>query len=195
MTNVLTALVPRLMVPPTWEDKLDASDVHGIPTLDGFICDLKTKVIPKRKKSDMFTKTFNVNRPGSHLDYYQQMRTYFLNFSCERKELMEFLLKTFGMSITMDNSAKLIYFFIGSGDNCKITMKNLLTAMCRNFATSMNKYMLVRNRGDAGRATTWLQSLVKSRISLSDGLGDNDIINSEKLKELTGETAICYRGL
>ena len=78
LTNVLTVLVPRLMVPPTWEDQLDASDVYGIPTLDGFICDLKCKVIRKRTKSDMFTKTFNVNRPGSNLDCYQQMRTFFL---------------------------------------------------------------------------------------------------------------------
>ena len=77
LTNVITELVPRLMVPPTWEDQLDASDVYGIPTLDGFICDLKTKVIRKRKRSDMFTKTFNVNRPGSQLDCYQQMRTFF----------------------------------------------------------------------------------------------------------------------
>ena len=108
---------------------------------------------------------------------------------------MEFLLKTFGMSITMDTSAKLIYFFIGKGDNCKSTMRKLITAMCGDFVTSMNKDTLVRNSGDAGRATTWLQSLVKSRISLSDELGDKDIINSAKLKEITGETAMCYRGL
>ena len=95
----------------------------------------------------------------------------------------------------MDTAAKTIYFYIGAGDNCKSTIRNLLAAMCGDFATSMNKDMLVGRRGEAGRATTYLESLVKSRLSFSDELGTNDILNCEKVKEITGETPIAFRGL
>ena len=108
---------------------------------------------------------------------------------------MDFLLKTWGLSLTMDTSAKKIYIYLGTGDNCKSAVRNLLAAMCGDFATTMNKDMLVAKRGEAGKATTYLESLVKSRLSFSDELGRNDVLNCEKLKELTGETSVAFRAL
>ena len=108
---------------------------------------------------------------------------------------MDFLLKTWGISLTNDTTAKLIYFYIGTGDNCKSTIRKLLAGLCGDFATSLNKDILVRRKRDAGKATTELQSLFKARISFSDELGVNDILVCEKIKELTGETPICFRDL
>ena len=89
---MLTALVPRMIVPTIWE--VDASDVYGIPTMDGYLCDLKTKVIRKRRRTDMFSKTFCINRPGTNMEFYPRMYSFLENFCCARKELMDFLLKT-----------------------------------------------------------------------------------------------------
>ena len=106
---------------------------------------------------------------------------------------MEFLLKTWGLNITMDMSAKLIYFYLGvDGDNAKSTVRNLLSQMCGGFATTLNKDLLVGKRGEAGKATTQLQSMVKSRLSMSDELGRQDVIDTTKLKEITGETSISF---
>ena len=76
VSNVLTALVPRLMVPAEWEEKLEASDDYGIPTLDGYLCNLKTKLIRKRKRTDMFTKTFNKNQPRRNMEFYPTLYSF-----------------------------------------------------------------------------------------------------------------------
>ena len=67
--------------------------------------------------------------------------------------------------------------------------------MCGGFATSLNKDLLIEKRGDAGKASTQLQSMVKARLTMSDELGSRDVIDSTKLKEITGETPMSYRGL
>ena len=65
------------------------------------------------------------------------------------------MLKTWAHSLTMDTSAKLVYFFLGKdGDNCKSQMRKLLTAVGGDFITSLNKDLLVGRKGDSGKATT-----------------------------------------
>ena len=109
---------------------------------------------------------------------------------------MEFLVKTWALNITMNMRAKLIYFYIGiDGDNGKSTVRKILAALCGDFASSLNKDLLVGRGGEAGKATTQLQSLVKSRLSMSDELGHNDVIHCAKLKEVTGQTPMSFRGL
>ena len=57
--------------------------------------------------------------------------------------------------MTLDMSVKMIYFYIGTdGDNCKSTMRRLLIAMCGDFASSLNKDLLIGKKGDKGKATT-----------------------------------------
>ena len=57
--------------------------------------------------------------------------------------------------MTMDVSCKLVYLYLGiDGDNAKSFVRKLLTNMCGNFATSLNKDMIVGRKGDSGTATT-----------------------------------------
>ena len=112
-------------------------------------------MIRKRTIADLFSKTFNTNKPGSNMDCYEQMNTFLLNFSCGRRSLMEFLVKTWALNITMNMRAKLIYFYIGiDGDNGKSTVRKILAALCGDFASSLNKDLLVGRGGEAGKATT-----------------------------------------
>ena len=133
----------------------DACNTFGIPTLDGYLCDFKTKVIRKRRKTDFFSKTFNVNMPGSDTRLYEEMKNFIYDFACGRKTLVDFLVKSWAHSLTMDMSPKLVFFYLGrDGDNCKSTVRKLLTALCGDFASSLNKEMLIGRKGDRGRATT-----------------------------------------
>ena len=68
--------MPNLVTTHNWEDNLDACDSFGIPTLDGYLCDFKTKVIRKRTMTDFFSKSFNVNLPGSDTQFYEEMREF-----------------------------------------------------------------------------------------------------------------------
>ena len=155
ISNVLVALVPRLICSDTWVDNLDACDLYDIPTMDGYVCNLKSKAIRKRVMTDYYSKTFHVNRPGSNTEYYEEMKEFIDNFACGRKSLADFLVKTWGHSLTMDMSSKLVYFYLGTdGDNCKSQVRKLLNGVCGDFATSLNKDMLVGRKGDTGKATT-----------------------------------------
>ena len=71
----------------------------------------------------------------------------------------------------------------------------MLDAVSGDFSTSLDNDLLVGRKSGKGQATTWLQSLAKSRLSMSDELGKNDIVNCEKLKEVTGETPLAFRSL
>ena len=162
--------------------------------MDGYICDMRTRTIRERTKADFFSKTFQVHRPGSNLTCLAEMNDFIDKFSCERQELALFLKQTWAKNITQDTSSKLIYFYIGcDGDNCKSFVRKLLDGMCKDFSTSLDKDLLVGSKSSKGSATTWLQSLVKSRLSMSDELGRKDVINVEKLKEVTGDTPMSFR--
>ena len=76
ISNVITAVVPNFVAPEHWEHNLDACDTFGIPTLDGYLCDFKTKVIRKRTMTDFFSKSFNVNLPGSDTQFYEEMKEF-----------------------------------------------------------------------------------------------------------------------
>jgi len=70
------------------------SDSFGIPTLDGYVCNMRDHTIRKRTKEDLFTKTFNANIPGSNTSLVPVMREFLLNFACEREHLATFLKQT-----------------------------------------------------------------------------------------------------
>ena len=53
ISSMLTALVSMIICSKEKEKSHDASDAYVIPTLDGYICNLKTKVIRKRNKTDL----------------------------------------------------------------------------------------------------------------------------------------------
>lgn len=96
----------------------------------------------------------------------------------------------------MNTSAKKIYFYLGlDGDNGKSQVRKLLAGLCGDFSTSLDKDLLIGTKGSKGRATTWIEPLVKSRLTMSDELGKSDVISCAKLKEITGETPIAFRSL
>ena len=62
--------------------------------MDGYICDIKNRTIRARTQKDYFTKTFQVNRPGSNLSCLTDMNNFIEQFACERQELADFLKQT-----------------------------------------------------------------------------------------------------
>ena len=70
------------------------SDCFGIPTRDGYLCNMRDHTIRKRTKEDLFTKTFHVNLPGSNTSRLPEMEEFIHNFACEREELATFLKQT-----------------------------------------------------------------------------------------------------
>lgn len=70
------------------------SDCYGIPTRDGYLCNMRDHTIRKRIKEDLFTKTFNVYLPGSNTSLVSAMREFIFNFACEREDLATFLKQT-----------------------------------------------------------------------------------------------------
>ena len=82
------------------------SNTFGIPTKDGYLCNLREHTIRKRTMADFFSKTFNVNVPGSNNSLVLgmnagsnnslvlSMNEFINNFACEREELSTFLKQT-----------------------------------------------------------------------------------------------------
>ena len=91
---MLIALVPKLICDDSWVESLDACNVYGIPTLDGYLCDLKSKEVRKRRRTDYFSTTFSVNRPGQNQELYEEMKQFINDFACGRKQLADFMVKS-----------------------------------------------------------------------------------------------------
>jgi len=83
------------------------------------------------------------------------MNNFIAQFACERQELADFLKQTWAINITADMSANLIYFYLGrDGDNGKSFLRKLLQGVCGDFATSLDKSLLVGSQPRKGQATT-----------------------------------------
>ena len=105
--------------------------------------------------ADFFSKSFNVHIPGSNNSLVSDMNDFINTFACEREELSTFLKQTWALNLTMLTSAKKIYFYLGlDGDNGKSQVRKLLSRLCGDFCTSLDKDMLVRSPNCKGRATT-----------------------------------------
>jgi len=101
-----------------------------------------------------------------------------------RNEMIEFLRRSIGYSLTGDVSEQVIFFLYGTGANGKTTFLNVIIEMLGDYAKQAAPNLLIAKRGESH--PTELADLVGSRFVASVEVEEGKRLAESLVKQLTG---------
>ena len=181
------------LVDKKFEENINSAP-YLIPTKDGNIIDIITLKIRERNKSDYFSSTFNANF-NAKLDL-SDCEKYISSLMNDDKELANYFHRLLGYFITGYTSEKLIFINYGCGDNGKSALFSLMDNMMGEFYGTADRNLVCQNRGmdrSEGSATPHLMVLRKSRLVVYADMKEEEKLNVDLLKKITGSDKISAR--
>jgi putative DNA primase/helicase len=110
--------------------------------------DLRTGQLRPHSRADMITKLANVPYdPDAQCPTFMEFLSQIM---CGRKELVEFLQKMFGYSLTGDTREDCAFFMHGEGRNGKGTLVETIMSILGDYATAMARDTLIVKRNGGG---------------------------------------------
>jgi putative DNA primase/helicase len=100
------------------------------------------------------------------------------------QNLIQFLQRAVGYSLTGDVREQVLFFLFGSGANGKSTFLRILLRLLGDYGTQAAKGLLIEHRGD--RHTTEIAELIGKRGVVSTEVGEGKNLAEELVKQLTG---------
>lgn len=166
-----------------------------LPVKNGVV-NLKTGGFRERVQSDMFSFELNVEWKG--LDYNTDNFNKFMNdIMLEDKELIRYIQKLLGYSITGYVKEQLFIILWGKGGNGKGVLMDLLKKLMGPYSKKVSKDVIIKKslETNAGAATPHLISLLGLRQAFIDESEFGDKLNEGIVKELSGGDDIIARAL
>lgn len=175
---------PGIFVLP---DELD-TDPWLLNVLNGTI-DMRTGELREHRPADLITKLAPV-------EYHPNAKApTWLNFldhiMAGRQELVDFLQRAVGYSLTGDTREQILLMLIGAGANGKSTFIEALLAMLGDYGAVAAPGMLLTSRGD--RHPTEVAALQGRRLVSSMEVGEGRRFREELVKQLTGGDTLTAR--
>jgi putative DNA primase/helicase len=155
--------------------------------------DLKTQTLRSHRPEDMMTKMSPVN--------------YDANASCPRfdkfileamngdQELVNFLARAAGYSLSGDTSIQAMFFNHGEGENGKGVLVETLAYIIGDYAQPANFDTFVHHKKAGREIRNDLASLVGVRFLSAEESGEDHRLDESLIKSLTGENAVRTRFL
>lgn len=172
------------------EDKLDYDGLL-LNCLNGTL-DLRTGELLPHSKQNLITKMTPIeyNPDVKCPNWLEFLDRIFM----EDKELIEYLQRTVGYTLTGLTSEQCFYMLYGSGANGKSTFLNAVQYIMGDYAGTLRGSSLMVRKHDEG-ARGDLAKLKGSRYVVSSELNDNQTFDESLIKALTGEDTIPVRFL
>lgn len=168
-------------------------DKYLLACLNGVI-NLRNGELLKPNKEMMITKFANVNFvPNSKSPLWD----IFLNRIMEgNREVIEYLRRAIGYSLTGDCSEQIMFLMWGSGQNGKTIFIETLKSIFGSYSISTpSDLLLLDMRGDAASGSNSIARLKGSRFAVGSEIPQGAKFNESRLKELTGQDTISARFL
>jgi len=153
--------------------------------------DLKTREVREHKKSDMITKQSpviydeNANCPR----WYHFLET-ILN---SNEQLLEYLKRALGYSVTGSISEQCLFFLYGTGANGKSTFLNVIQTILGDYALQTGFDTLIVKKNEGIRND--IARLHKARLVCAVETSDTKRFNEPVVKQLTGGDRVAARFL
>lgn len=167
------------------------SIIDLLPIRDGKIIDLRTGIVRKRTKKDVFTIECDVSYDENIIkQYLPDVLKFVSNLMTDDVEKIDFFQRILGYAITGDMSLKKMFIFWNeTGNNGKTTLLLILEKILGDFYRAVNKQIFFNHkRSSEGSANPFMADLVHRRIiSLSETSSDGEEkLNESLIKALTG---------
>jgi len=182
---------PRLVVLRSRldEDPLLFGVAHGV-------IDLRTGAWRKTRREDFITRGSGVvyDAKAKCPLFLEFLKTVFRS----DKDLIGYIQRVFGYSLTGQTSEQCFFFFHGQGANGKSTLLNVLKALVGEYAVQMNaeSFMAVRGGGSGGAGpSSDMARLAGPRVAVVSEVEENTHLAEGKIKALLGGEAFTARQL
>jgi putative DNA primase/helicase len=160
------------------------NDPWAFNVVNGTI-DLKTGELKEHDPDDNLTKLAPVKYdPNAKCPLFMK----FLNdIFLGRKELIEFVQKFFGYSLTGDVRERIFMIFQGDGNNGKSTLIGLIQDVMGDYTTTINPEVLMeRKNASSGNATPEIAKMRGSRLVCAQENEEHKRLGAALVKRLTG---------
>jgi len=171
----------------------DKENPYHIPIKGGKLIDIRTKEIRDRTKQDFFMNEMNASYSGS---IHKDVVHYFGSMMKHRKELVDTLQKVLGFSLSGLHEKYLFLFFGPHGDNGKSLLMKTLETIMGEFCGTMPNHILVDSKFKTSSGPDpALIKLVGKRLATASELKENQHIDEDMFKKVTGNDRISVRDL
>lgn len=174
---------PRLVVPASaWN-----ADPMALNTPQGVV-DLRTGVLRPRGAAEYLTQAARVApAAGTCPTWLRFLDQVFMG----DRELIEFMRRALGYSLTGDRREQVLFFFYGLGANGKSVLIDLMQWLAGDYSLKLPASVLMQSKGE--RHPTELAQLRGKRLAVSSELDESSFFNESLIKELTGDAVLTAR--
>lgn len=107
------------------------------------------------------------------------------------KDLISFMQRSLGYSITGDRREQVLWFWYGLGANGKSVLAELVQWIAGSYTLKLAASVLMQAKGE--RHPTELAQLRGKRLAISSEIDENCFFNESLIKELTGDGTLSAR--
>jgi putative DNA primase/helicase len=152
-------------------------------------CDLRTGDVRPHDPADLITLVLPL---PLNLEARAPTWTAFLHRCMkDRIELALYIQRLVGYTMTSENQEHLLVFCYGTGSNGKSTFLNILRDVLGPYGVACPRTLLFAQKSQVH--PTELATLYGRRLGVCSEIGENDVLDEAKVKDLTGGDVISTR--
>lgn len=154
------------------------------------IVDLRTGTLTPHDRARLMTKMAPVRYdPDATCPYWDAFLAYIMD---DNADLIRFLQKALGYSLTGKASERAIFILHGSGKNGKSTLIETVNAVMGDYATRSPSEMLMARKGDAVIPND-VARLPGIRFTFASETGENGRLDEARIKDITSGDTLSAR--
>jgi putative DNA primase/helicase len=153
--------------------------------------DLRTGQLKAHERDDLMTKVVPcAYAPGAECFRWEAFLSRVL---AGNQELIDFVQRAVGYSLTGLTSERALFFLYGSGANGKSTFLEICRALLAGYASQADFTTFLERKGDGPRND--IARLFGARLVTSSEVGEGKKLNESLVKTLTGDETVTARFL
>lgn len=176
-----------------FNDKINKSP-YEIPIKNGYKINLKDKTIIKRTRNDLFSFELDV-KLSSDKNKIEKANNFLKSIMNNNDEMYVYIKRFSGYIMSGDISQREFFIMYGSGCNGKSSYINIIERIMKKYYASISDTVIMKDERRAARATPELISLITARVAVINESNEDEMLNSGRIKSLTGNDTITARGL
>ena len=167
---------------------------YMIPIKNGKIINLNSLEIRDRLETDKFNYEFPVNYIELDCDDEIIAKKYFMELFCNNELIVKCFIDILKSSITGEK-LRYIFFCTGTGRNGKSLLFKLMKMMFNKSMDIISELVIINSKSLKSNINTEIEKLDKIRIGYVTELKEEDTLNSEMIKKISGGDDIDLRSL
>lgn len=175
---------------PVGRNHFDADEL--LLGVNNGVIDLRDSSFGEAKPSQLISKRSPVNFNANAK--CPQFEAFLLKIMGGNTDLIDFLQRAVGYTLTGRTTEQCLFFLHGAGSNGKSTLLNILAVLMGDYAVNAASDMLIA-RPSTGGATSAIAALAGARFVVSNEVADGSKLDETLVKQLTGGDKMTARKL